>query len=442
MIFSRVVFKIDQTMEKKEENTQRRILKILKKHQQKIFILFVCLKEVMDCLFDWLLYSQFNALEPGLVYGPIDNLTLQSYFAFCCIGTAVSGIDLLNKVVELCRGKPIINPGYTELCVTILEDIPQLIIGFFIIYCTGESIILLKLKAYFLSFGLYCAVIVMLSPLVPKYCEEVKYPEQPENLENRKCRGLIVVGLSVLWLSYGVQAFSTQSATQDPLDNVGVYGYTDNFKITNGHSENSTWMYFFDVNDIKTHSDITTKVTINLPYLRIQNIYTRYGNDTDICYRFEEKSEAVRVEPFHCSYLNGTEYYYHFKYLPPSRRYRLGDIQYNTRSASNGDCGSAAFYNGHLRYFRGYTGQNSDSSTMANDSQVTWNRLLNRCNQAKYLRRLYSYDEYRDRFYRRYHNYRLLRADDLFDVTKEWKEVYCHASDASPHFNPNILIPQ
>ena len=440
MISSRIAFQIDPTMEEKEDKTQRCILNILKKHQKKFFILFLCLKEVLDCMFDWLLFSKFNALEPGLVYGPIDNQTLQTYYAFCWIGTVVSGIDLLNKVVELCRGKPIINAGYTELCVTILEDIPQLIIGFFIIYCTGESISLLKMKAYFLSFGLYCGMTIMVSPMLAKY-PACNIKEEPDEQNTKKCRGLIVIGLSVLCLLYGVQAFLVQGATQDPLDNVGVYYYTGNFKITNGDSENSTWIYFFDVNDIKSHGEITTKVTRNLTYLRIQNIYTRYGNDTDICYRFKTTNEAVRVEPFHCSVLNGTEYYYHFKYLPPSRRHRLGDIQYNARNASNGDCGNATFFHGHLRYFRGYTGQNSASSAMANDSQVTWNRLLNQCSQATYLRRLYRFDEYRDRFYRGYHNYRLLSSEDLFDVTKEWKEVYCHASDAYPHFNPNIPVP-
>ena len=358
--------------EESRENTctKERILKILKKHKLKFMVLFLCVKEVLDCLFDWLLYRQLSARQPGIFYGTTNNVTLQSMFVFCCIGTIVSAADFINKVVELCTGKPIVNTGYTELCVVFLEDIPQFMIGFVIVGCTGENFFLLFFKSVFIIFGSYFVLLLMVVVVYRKKPEcsfrSIMCPEHSDDRKTKKCGGLYIGGLFiVVVLSFAMFLFIplSQGPRDDSLDTVGIYVSTVDLELTNDYSEN--WIFVFDVNDIKTHGEILTKLTTNQRYIRIQNFFTRYGNDTDTCYRLIPANDTMFERYFNCSLVNGTEVYFHFKYIPPSRSHLWGNIQYNARKTSNGTCCNETSEYRHVKYFNGsrYETETPDDDT-------------------------------------------------------------------------------
>ena len=111
--------------------------------------------------------------------------------------TLVSFADIVNKLVEQCRGKPIVNIAYTELCVVYLEDIPQLIIGFFIVFCTGEDWGLLFAKTFVLLIGsLFGLIVIGLVVYYNTSCQSLRsvvFPEQSDD-KQRKCGGFLVLG--------------------------------------------------------------------------------------------------------------------------------------------------------------------------------------------------------------------------------------------------------
>ena len=424
------------TMKENDETTEEitsRIFKKLKKSKKKIMFLFLCIKEVVDCVLDWLLYREFSALEPGLVYGPIDNSILYSLLAICCIGTVVSLADLVNKLVEQYRGKPIVNIAYTELCVVYLEDIPQLIMGFFIVFCTGEDVFFLIAKSLILLVGSLIGLSVMCSAVYRNGCSSnrsIMFPEQTDN-QGRKCGGLLVIGfvvasiVSVAMIHWNIY----RDRPKDLLNYVGIFVDTSDLELAQNDSEDMTWIYVFDVNDIKRHGEVVTIITTDPSHLRIQNLYKENGNDsvTDACYRRIETNNTIFKRNFNCSLLNGTEFYYRFKYLPPSRRHRLGDIQYNVRMTSTGSCDNAAFQRSHLRYFVGHrehlfvSGDYYDEYWLDN----------------------FTYDEYLagSALYGGFYGYTFHNAEYLSDKTHTWERASCHKSDAYPHFNQDIPVP-
>ena len=418
--------------EENRETTKERILKILKKHKLKFMVLFLCVKEVLDCLFDWLLYRELSAREPGILYGATNNVTLLSLFIFCCIGTVVSAVDCINKVVELCTGKPIVNTGYTELCVVFLEDIPQLMIGFFIVGCTVENYWLLYFKALFIWCGsLITLMVMMLAVVYPEIPDcsfhSIMCPEHSDDRKTKKCGGLYIGGLIIVFiLSWAMIYIIPNSSRNDPLDNVGVYVRTGEVELINDDSEN--WIYVFDINDIKSHGEIKTKITTNQCYIRIQNIFTGNENDTDTCYRLIQENDTMFERYFDCSLVNGTEVYFHFKYISPSRRHLLGDIQYNTRKTSNGSCGNETSEYRHVKYFNG----SRYETEIQGDDSIRENSLHHLYGIWKYSRSGYNNSDARYKFHS--------ISNNLEDLKNHWRTKFCNILNTSPDFNPDIPI--
>ena len=324
-----------------------RILTVLKRYKKGLMCIFLCVKGIVDCLFDWLLYYEFSALEEGLVYGPIDSSILKSLLAFCIIGTVVSGIDLGNKLYDMCMGKPIINFGYTEVCVVFLEDIPQLITGLFLVGCAGENSFLLLLKSYFHWFA-SAGVIVVVYVTVRK-----KVP----NDQKKNCGPLLIFGLIIVFflstaMGYIVTHSGRDLSKHELFDGVGIYGDARDFGLTSDSTEYLTWIFFFGINEIEHDDSVLTKITLDKRHIRIQNFYKRSDNNqTDTCYSIIGTNNAVSIDVLNCSLINGTEYYYQFIYLPASYRHRLGDIQYNVRKTSTGSCDNGTLQSSRLRYF-------------------------------------------------------------------------------------------
>ena len=441
MHFLQQVLKMEENNEPKE-NIAYRTFKVLKKNRKKIMVLLWCIKVVLACLIDWVLYLKFNALEPGLVYGPINNSILYSLLVLCCIGTVVSVADLVNKLVEKCHGEPIMNIAYTELCVVYLEDIPQLNIGLFIVLCAGEYGVLLTTKAIML-----CSVVGLMGLVVyptdsgSLSLRSIMRPKLSDNKE-RKCSGFFRLGVLVVCILNVVVCFSVafNDTPKGLLDNVGIYGDTSEFELSQNYLKDSTWMYFFSVKDMKRHGEVMSKITTDPSHIRIQNFFTN-GNDTDTCYRLigtNATNDAVFREESNCSILHGTELYYRFKYLPPSRRHRLGDIQYNVRKSSTGSCHNATFQQSQLRYLRGKANGHLEWSNRKNNTAILnmlWKDFVKQGNL--------TYNKYRASLARQLslNRYRFHSAESLSDVRHEWGKASCHKSDGSPHFNQDISVP-
>ena len=122
--------------------------------------------------------------------------------------------------------------------------------------------------------------------------------------------------------------------------------------------------------------------------------------------------------------LRGTTFHYHFKYLPPSKHHRYGDIQYNVKKASSGACALISMTNiPTLRYFR--------ANYTYNETELSHVALTNSESQLPF----YS------------------AGDNLVDIKKVWQTGVVNpqqksnpgkcqtTGSVSPHFNPDIEIP-
>ena len=228
---------------------------------------------------------------------------------------------------------------------------------------------------------------------------------------------LILLGFIIYAGFSSMLNLSESGAKEDLVDfNIGIYINTGVLGLTSEDSE--YWLYFFDVNDIIKYDNITTKVTTDPRFLRIQNFFTWRRNDSDTCYRLIGKSGAVLTEDKDCFLLNGTEFYYHFNNIF-TYDFRRGifdcKIQYEAFQTSNASSNTSLHY-GRFRYFREYTGEYSGLDVLAIDAWITWNKLVDGCEDEIYIQRLFSYDEYHVRFPGSYGRYRFRLADDLYDV--------------------------
>ena len=252
---------------------------------------------------------------------------------------------------------------------------------------------------------------------------------------------------SLLSLSYLLRCISIilrySQRDDSTRTNVGVYVSSGELELANGDSEN--WIYLFEVNEIKVHGEILTKLTTNERYIRIQNIFTRYGNDTDTCYRLIQANDTMFERYFNCSLVNGTEVYFHFKYIPPSRRHLWGNIQYNARKTSNGSCGNETSNYIHVKYFNG-----SRYETEIQGNETSEYRHIKYFNGSRYE------PEYSIREHNHHHLYGIWKYSrsgynnsdarykfhsisyNLEDLKNHWSTTFCNILNTSPDFNPDI----
>ena len=260
-------------------------------------------------------------------------------------------------------------------------------------------------------------------PEVEKYKAPIENSSSDGKIEVNNCIfSLIAIGFCVYLGFFGIliEDFPKRRAKETMFHyNIRIYINTGVLGLTNDYSD--YWLYFFDVADIirNGYGGITTKVTTDPPFLRIQN-FLWHGNNTETCYRLIGKSGAVLTEDQDCLFLNGTEFYYKFRYisfLKGGQRFsRNCTIRYESFKTSNGSSNTTSLHYGRFRYFRHYTGEYSGLDVLANDSWITWNKLVEGCEEEIYIQRLFTYDEYYVRFSRSYDSYKFHLADDLYDV--------------------------
>ena len=218
---------------------------------------------------------------------------------------------------------------------------------------------------------------------------------------------------------------------------VGIYVNTGDRQIED-FSNTAHWIKLFEIYDILGNDEITVQITTDPSRVRLQTINGRIlENKTDICYRMNGtfKDKIFFSEASDCALSNGTTWNYRFKYIQPSTRYLLGDIQYNVRKVQNG------YYDNitvdrvpHLRYFKAKGNQNLTGPLYgpvpssryewewdASDFEWKW-KLVSYLNESVY--KVYNAEE------------------DLNDIKDVWKaNNRCVNVGVSPHFNPNIIVP-
>ena len=447
----------------------KRIKQNVKKDRMKFLkFCFLFVKEVVDCTLDWLLYRELSMVEQGLVVGPVNTFLLHCLFFFCCTGTVFSFIDIANKICDLCTGDSFVNIGYTELCVILLEDTPQLIIGLSILICSGETAnVFTMLKALILVVGPVVAFFI--------YYGDAEMNKKLQDTKKKKCVELMIIMEYFLALlagatlavtlarsrktnnqghavngSYYVQSnnfnitfnsskydensepnsefylsdlLENDSKRDQFFSNVGIYGGTSDLPFRSDDFTSMRWMQFFGINDIRQHGEINMQVMVDLNHVKIQVYYSgMQRNATNTCYHWNRTHDIYSNETNNCTISNGSALYYHFKHVPPNSIYRLGDIQYNIRKAQIPFCNDTTLYwIPNLRYLRLH-------------AKVTRDVL-------EHLHGIFSENETSYKFY---------RVDDFVNVDNVWrwglKTFDGHADcgetgSLSPHFNPDIPVP-
>ena len=132
----------------------QRTKQFIKRHSKLLQLLVFLTKETVDTTLDWLLFNELNTQDEGLVFGSVDKSLLYLLFTFCCIGTVLTILDVSKRVHELRTGSPFMHTGIPEVLTAMLEDLPQLAIGYHILQCRGQTInSVARVKAGFLLFG-------------------------------------------------------------------------------------------------------------------------------------------------------------------------------------------------------------------------------------------------------------------------------------------------
>ena len=307
-----------------------------KSKKKQIFLFFVIVaKEGFDCLFDWLLYLELTMYEEGLLFGSYDFLSV--FMLAAVVGLVVTGIDIASKIRRLITGISVTKVSLTDLLVMFCEDIPQLFIGLHVIYCRREKSIWQFLKAVILMIASSFFAI-----RISRFKKQIQaMRSRGENIvyelrTKYKRKTLLGVGhiaiavlcvLTFIFLLINTGDIQIEDLRMDyDFSKLGIYCDVENLQFPVGGAK--SWIKIVEVDDILKNGEINTKVTWNESYLRIQNFNTR--NVIDKCYRREETGNFYFTQLANCTIvITGTKLHYHFKYIAPSGRYFLGDIQYN-----------------------------------------------------------------------------------------------------------------
>ena len=301
--------------------------------------LYYAIKEFLDCLFDWLLLYEINLLEEGLLSGPVTNIIWNCLFAFSCIGTIVSGIDIFNRFRKLRNGLTVSENSITEIGVMFLEDIPQLVIAVSILYCRREKSIWTVIKAAILMVSSCIAFKRMYNELKPVICKLVLITKKVLAVGHIAVAFFSAVTLLISLASWSFEITDNetwrnltegeriQKEYPKYFSNVSIYADTDDFQVPGHDLRSKAWIKFVEINYILKHGEIKTEITSDLHYLKIRTFFDGY--DTNICYHLNKtRSDISLRKTTNCALFNGTTFHFYFKYMPPNSRYHFGDIEF------------------------------------------------------------------------------------------------------------------
>ena len=348
--------------ESERQSTFEKTKKFIQRHSKLLQLLVFLTKETVDTTLDWLLFNELNTQGEGLIFGAVDKSLLYVLFIFCCIGTMLTFLDISNRVHELRTGNPFINAVIPEFLTVLLEDFPQLSIGYHILLCRGQTInSIARVKAWFLLFGSFLYIF---------YTYIWYLILRKKDILGSWLKGVLLLPcIGIFFLAFFILVYTTGTGRNfDPFDilkqeterdqyfsRVGIYVNTGDLQ-TDDLKNTNDWIKIFEIYDILENDEISVQIMTDPSHIWLQTIYDRIQkNNTDICFRVNEtfKGQIVFSEASDCVLSNGTTWYYRFKYVPPSMRYLLGDIQYNVRKTEIGSCDNIAVDRvPDLKYFR------------------------------------------------------------------------------------------
>ena len=280
----------------KQSQTFQRIKKFIQTHSKLLQLLVFFTKETVDTTLDWLLFNALNAQDEGLVFGAVDSWLLCLLCTFCCIGTVLTILDISNRVYELRTGSPFMHAVIPEFLTVLLEDIPQLSIGLYILRCRGQTINpVAQVKASFLLIGslLYIALTLYSMSKLSEVAED-------DVGMILKC-AVFVLCFVIMLLSIFIidftgrnqntkrhfsRSYQSTSSAFDPFSiltnegkrdlyfaRVGIYGDAGDLDIPVGYSDNTTgsqtWMKFFEIYDIMKHGELAVHITTDPNQIRL-----------------------------------------------------------------------------------------------------------------------------------------------------------------------------
>ena len=423
----------------------QRTKQFIQRHSKLLQLLVFFTKETVDTTLDWLLFNELNTQDEGLVFGAVSSWLLCLLFTFCCIGTVLTFLDISNRVHELRTGSPFMHTYIPEILTLMLEDIPQLSIGLYILLCRGQTInSIARVKAGFLLFGSVLYLVYTTLTMTEHMYHEDRLGAGLKYLVLNLCLGTMAISVVIL-LSTTTSSFSAfdpfdilknETKRDQYFSRVAIYVRTDDLQ-TDDLKNTTNWMKLFEVYDILGNDEISVQIMTDPSHVRVQTFYGPFQkNDTDICYRvngtFED--EIFFTEASDCSLLNGTTWYYRFKYIQPSMQYLLGDIQYNVRKTATGSCENIAIdYIPDLKYFRAVRNVNLTGPLYGPVpiSRYEWEWDAN-----------FSSRKLIQVFYLNKGGYIVYSRGRLSDIKYVWKPPFnCVNVEFSPHLNPDITVP-
>ncbi|XP_064620895.1 uncharacterized protein LOC135483786 [Lineus longissimus] len=90
---------------------------------------------VLDWIFDWLLFYSVYNIQSGLIYGPVDEGIWIALLFFCCTGTVIVAVEILNLCREHFWNAPFVSGDLINVIALWCEDLPQIILNTMIAAC-------------------------------------------------------------------------------------------------------------------------------------------------------------------------------------------------------------------------------------------------------------------------------------------------------------------
>ncbi|XP_070184514.1 uncharacterized protein, partial [Littorina saxatilis] len=339
-----------------------------------LFILLVIL-ELFDFFSDWMFFAEMNTAKKGLVYGPPDEKAVKSLLAFAIIGSVFFIFDLLNMWMEKFSDKKAAWVPTTLVSAIILwiEDVPQIIISFFIALCREDpSSVFQLIKAGLVFLDLFIHFCVA-------WYDHRK--ERTKSKLQKTCWVFIALGM-LINTALAITVFIFTQAHRDSNNDIKVHQPKSLFKdIYNNQryfqnvsvfapdfaastpskstGSETEWVRLTSINDI-LNLDNAGVMNFNLvhektnAHVKITGTENKAGNNQkgdwqlSGCYQMELATRAmISVNESTCrgaSFFsnNRTSVFIGFSFTAPDsivlRERIFGEIYYNIKVFNNGQC--------------------------------------------------------------------------------------------------------
>lgn len=326
--------------------------------------------DLADVLSDWLFFNEMRLQEKGLVFGPIDTKLLYVLLGFSCVGVLTFLVEIINFGRHIFRPdeKGWLDVDYLSTFVVWVEEIPQISISVIIAACREEGVSVYQIsKASVVIIGCFARLLIGLI----RYCLRRRRGEYRNKQSFKCCSGILLFGLvlSVLGSSL-VFIFShilkdgdkisfqkpkefilTKRDTAKYFPHVGIF--LNSNELRNGIDQTyrqDEWIKLMDLTDLEKSPQpvqkikftkngnmkmkIVTSSTQNLGTLTSQKLKTECYNETNGWF----VSNSTECSKLFTAADVTSEFVIYYKFKPQSSHRMFGDVTYNTRYTSTGEC--------------------------------------------------------------------------------------------------------